>query len=228
MKKFDAPKITQYAGTDLAKGIRVKRSGGKVVAAGAGEKGIGVTLDIALADEAVAIELFTSPGSMHIVANEAITLDAEVYAGADGKVSDSSPAIAASGITGVEGSNNGLTFTAKSTGLDGNENYVELVDPAGNDQVLSVKIKGQITTVNLATGAGGAITSTGADVLAAVNAAAKCKVTATHTGASTGAAVVATASVNLDGGVEEKSAPKVGVAISAADADGELIEVINY
>jgi len=63
-----------------------------------------------------------------------------------------------------------LTYTAKEVGYDGNDITITHVDPSGNNQPLSVSVSGTDITVNLATGAGGAITSTAALVKAAINA----------------------------------------------------------
>jgi hypothetical protein len=68
------------------------------------------------------------------------------------------------------GNENGLTFTAKNYGTDGNLISIEYVDPSANDQTLSVSVHNTAITVSLATGVAGAITSTAAEVLAAVNA----------------------------------------------------------
>lgn len=68
------------------------------------------------------------------------------------------------------GDDNGLTFTAKVFGAGGNLISVEYVDPSANDAPLSVDVAGSVITVNLATGVAGAITSTAAEVLAAIEA----------------------------------------------------------
>lgn len=107
--------------------------------------------------------------------------------------------------TGVVGNNNAILFTAKLRGTAGNAITVALVDPASNNAALGVVVAGTAITVNLATGAGGAITSTAAQVIAAVNAsaAAAALVTAANAGASTGAAaVVAAAAGALSGGAD--------------------------
>lgn len=65
------------------------------------------------------------------------------------------------------GDDNALTFTAVAYGTGGNAITIEYIDPSGNDKVLEVVVVGSSITVNLATGAGGAITSTAAEILAA-------------------------------------------------------------
>jgi len=68
------------------------------------------------------------------------------------------------------GDDNGLTFTAVAFGEDGNAITIAYVDPAANDAELGVVVTGTDIVVNLATGEAGAITSTAADVLAAIEA----------------------------------------------------------
>lgn len=65
-----------------------------------------------------------------------------------------------------------VVVTAKTAGYWGNSVQVRFVDPGANDQALSVDVQGKIITVNLKTGAAGAIESTGAEVVAALTASA--------------------------------------------------------
>ena len=71
-------------------------------------------------------------------------------------------------LTGVVGSNNAITWRAVSEGVAGNSVTLTLVDP-GTTASLSVVVTGTAIVVNLAY-ATGAITSTAAEVIAAVNA----------------------------------------------------------
>jgi len=136
---------------------------------------------------------------------------------------------AASGTTGVEGSNNGLTYTADAVGTDGNDIWVVLEDPDDNDQSLSVDVEGNVILVHLATGGGGAITSTGAEVLAAINGDgdASALVTVTHTGASTGAAAVTDETVNLSGGVEPAEDSTAAKVIDAINDDADAVALVT-
>lgn len=79
-------------------------------------------------------------------------------------------AVAATADVNPAGDDNGLTFTAVKYGVDGNTISIKYVDPGANDAALSVSVSGTVITVSLATGVAGAITSTAAEVLAAVNA----------------------------------------------------------
>ena len=102
------------------------------------------------------------------------------------------------------GGNADLTFTATQIGNRQNNITIRYVNPMANNAALAVTVANWAITVSLATGAGGAITSTGAQVQAAVNAsvAAANLVTASLKAGSSGAGVVsAFASQNLAGGV---------------------------
>ena len=75
----------------------------------------------------------------------------------------------------------------------GNSQSIQLVDPAAPSQSLSVTVAGSAVAVHLGTDASGAITSTAAQVVAAINAspAASALMTAETYHAGTGASVVA-------------------------------------
>jgi phage tail sheath protein FI len=123
-----------------------------------------------------------------------------------GTAPNSQPEVKASLTTGTVGANNGLTYTSKLTGVLGNQLNVQLVDPKANNAALSVVVSGQSVTVNLATGAGGAITTTGTQLATALGAstAASALMTVAATGASTGAGTVAaTARQYFSGGINE-------------------------
>jgi hypothetical protein len=95
-----------------------------------------------------------------------------------------------------------LTYIARETGTDGNSITVTHTDPGAPDQALQVSVVGSDITISLATDSGSAITSTAAQVKAAVDA---------HSGASAlvtvkvegdGSGVVnAVAQTSLSGGV---------------------------
>lgn len=153
-----------------------------------------------------------------------------VAAGALGRVVAASvaAAVAASRLTGVVADNNAIRWTARQEGTDGNGIRVQLLDPAGNDAALAVDVDGLDIIVSLATGNAGAITSTAAQVRAAVNEhdAASGLVVPTNEGASSGAGVVTAAALAaLTGGSEASTAHAIGVAYDAADADGDEVPV---
>jgi phage tail protein X len=99
---------------------------------------------------------------------------------------------AASLTTALAGANNDLVFTARGSGTLDETTTIRYVDPAANNQTLSVAVVGRAITVNLATGAGGAITSTGATVRDAINgsAAASALVFAANAAANDGTGLV--------------------------------------
>jgi uncharacterized protein len=103
--------------------------------------------------------------------------------------------------------NGAILFTSKLVGALGNAVKVRLRDPASVSAALSVAVAGNEITVNLATSAGSVVTSTAAQVIAAVVAfpAAFALVNAANAPGSTGASVVVgtPALVALTGGVDE-------------------------
>jgi hypothetical protein len=112
---------------------------------------------------------------------------------------------AATLTTGTEAANNGLTWTAATAGTAGNAITLTLIDPGAPSAALSVTATTSAVRVSLATGSGGALTSTATAVAAAVAAwpAAAALVAATNTGASTGAGIVtALAATHLSGGTD--------------------------
>ena len=111
----------------------------------------------------------------------------------------------ASLTTGLTGANNDLVHTARQYGSSGNILQVQYVDPAGNNAALAVTVVGLLIRVSLATGAGGAITSTASLIMAAINnhVTAKTLIVSTLAASNTGAGVVtAMAATNLTGGTD--------------------------
>lgn len=123
-------------------------------------------------------------------------------------------------VTGAVVSNNAIRFTAKdAVGALGNDIHVELKDPAGNSKSLSVGVEGEDITVNLATDGSGAITSTAAQIIAAIAAsgAAGIITAANETGSSGAGVVEAAARTALANGVDEGD----GVECRIIDVDTE-------
>jgi len=94
--------------------------------------------------------------------------------------------------TNLAGNNNDLKFTSKLKGHFGNAIKVEYVDPDAASAKLGVTVSGTTISVSLATDANKAITSTAANVKAAIEAvpAAAALVTVANKDANTGAGVV--------------------------------------
>lgn len=89
-------------------------------------------------------------------------------------IGDGAPAASAQATRTVNpaGDDNALTYTAVVYGAGGHAISIRYVDPAANDAALAVSVVGSAITVSLATGVAGAITSTAAEVLAAIEASA--------------------------------------------------------
>jgi len=106
----------------------------------------------------------------------------------------------------------GIDLEALEVGTPGNEISLALVDPAGNNQVLAISVVGKAITARLATGAGGAITSTPALIIAALelNAAVTALVDVSGSGDSP---VTAASATFLAGGVDPTALPLSVVAI---------------
>jgi len=106
--------------------------------------------------------------------------------------------------TAMTGANNDIILTSKLIGTAGNAITITLVDPAGNDQALAVTVVGTDISVSLATGGAGAITTTAALLIAAINgdADAFALVNASLAQVSGAGAVTALAETSLAGGLD--------------------------
>ncbi len=107
--------------------------------------------------------------------------------------------------TALAGANNDVIWTAAVGGAAGNDITIAYVDPGANDQLLGVVVANNDITVNLATGPGGAITSTANDIIAEVAStpAAAALVSGANAAANDGTGVVsALAATNLTGGAD--------------------------
>ncbi len=122
-----------------------------------------------------------------------------------------------------------LIYTFKTLGTRGNDFTVTHTNPSGNNQVLAITLIGTAVNIRLATGAGGAITSTAAQIAAAflLSPAAE-YMTCTLAGA--GGTVNAVVSAALSGGAAGKIIHFQQVEIgSAADvAVVRLVENFTY
>jgi hypothetical protein len=127
------------------------------------------------------------------------------------------------------GNDNGLTFTAVDFGDAGNDISIAYLDPAANDAELSVDVSGSAITVNLATGVAGAITSTAAEVLAAIEASVEASALVTVAIMTTDAGVAddgsgvvtALAAANLVGGLDGTGAGEALPGSFYIDTDGK-------
>lgn len=105
--------------------------------------------------------------------------------------------------TNLTGTNNDLTFTAVNKGATGDAITVEFIDPGLNNGVEKVVVSGNDIKVFAATGAGGAITSTGDTVrnsIIASGAASALVSVANKAGNDGSGLITAMAKTNLSGG----------------------------
>jgi hypothetical protein len=111
-------------------------------------------------------------------------------------------AVTAALSTNLTGSNNDLTFTSLLPGRLGNDVTVRFVNPGAINAPLSVNVSGRDITVNLATNGSGVITSTAAQVRAAVaaHAEATALVTLANKAGNDGSGVVTAMGVAALGG----------------------------
>lgn len=141
---------------------------------------------------------------------------------------DEDDAVAASLVTGLVGSNNAIRWTADEPGEAGEDIRVALVDPAANSQALAVDVDGDDITVSLATDGAGAIVSTAAQVIAAVNEhdTASQLVTAANAGVSNGTGVVTAVGLTpLAGGADEDAGLIKFGRISSIDDTTDIAQV---
>jgi len=127
--------------------------------------------------------------------------------GVIGTAPDAQSQTAAALTFGDAAQNTALTFTAKAAGSLGNQISVRLRAPDGASSALSVSVKDRAITVSLATNGGGSVTSTAAQVRAAVldHTDAAQLVNVTHAGGSSGAGIMAASPSArfLTGGADE-------------------------
>jgi hypothetical protein len=122
----------------------------------------------------------------------------------------------ATAVTGVIANNNSILWTSK---VPGNGLEIDMVN-LGNSQVLAVSVYTTKIRIQLATNSSGVITSTAAQVIAAVaaNASANELVGGANNGASTGAAAVTAQSVVLTGSNFAQVVSIAGVAFASGIA----------
>jgi hypothetical protein len=152
-----------------------------------------------------------------VLAGADLTAGQAVMSDANGKaVPLTDTAIAASLVVGTVGANNAVKFTALEEGAEGNEITVTVVNPGTASAPLSVDVNnGTDIVISLATNGSSVVTSTAAQVIAAVEAhdAASGLVVATNSGASNGSGVeVAAPKANLAGGADAAQGTRAGFA----------------
>jgi hypothetical protein len=132
--------------------------------------------------------------------------------------------VRATQVTGVVGDNNAVLWSAKARGVAGNAVTVALVNPSANNAALAITVTGNAISVALATGVAGAITTTGAQLVTAIQASATATAlvdVAAHSTSTGAAAVVASAAAALTGGADNGTLH----ALAPAATDGTQIPV---
>lgn len=139
---------------------------------------------------------------------------------------DAQPALAAGALLGDAANNNAIAVTAAAAGLPGNLISVALVDPGAVSQPLGVTVVGNAITVSLATDVGGAILSTAAEVIAALDAEALVSAANGDGSDGTGVAAVAKATA-LTGGEDEPFPLDTPVLIAGNRAKAAKLDAVG-
>lgn len=142
-----SPTRTFTAGGALAQYRRVKLSTGKLAYAGASDSDIGTLETAAFADgDTRAVRLRNAEGTAQMVASEAISLGATVYAAADGKVAASGSIVVGQALVAA-GANNDVIevlrhsdpadpFTTQTVTADDSESALNQILPGVNSVVV--------------------------------------------------------------------------------------------
>jgi hypothetical protein len=147
-------------------------------------------------------------------------------------VKKNDPAVAASAelvIDDTLGAEVSIILAAVEPGAAGNSLKVQLLDPSATSQALSVSVSGDTIVVSLATDGTGAITSTVAEVVAAINShlIAKQLVNATVSGEDSTVAIAVAATALTGGddgsGYEAEGVLLYDVDVTHGDAPGAMI-----
>lgn len=199
-------------------------------ACGLGQAAFGVAVYDASDTTSQRFSVVRSPAIARVVPGAALTAGDVVQSDATGRAIPLDAEVAATLDTGVVGSNNALTWTAKDPGADGNAITITIVDPGGTTAALGVVVSGLGITVNLGRAAS-AINSTAAAVIAAIVASspANALVSVVSKGASTGLGLMAAVSVTPLAGGANSNPPgtgwRLGQAVADAASDDRFAEI---
>lgn len=152
-----------------------------------------------------------------------------------GTAPNAAPAATATLRYGSVGQGNGITFTAANSGASGNKLAVWLKDPRATSSALSVSkvatADGFNFTVSLATGADGVVTSTAAQVIAALSAdeGISALMSAAGTVGSSGSAVAIPMSkfTYLSGGADEAFPLNTPVLVAGSRAEAAKLGAVG-
>lgn len=179
------------------------------------------------------VNVVRSGAIARVVPGATLTAWQEVMSDAQGRVIPAASAIAAALATGVVGSNNAITWTARTPGAGGNSIRITLTN-AGATKPLTVDVanNGLDINIQLATDGSSVITSTAQNVMDAVqaNGAANALVSTANTSTSTGAGLVAAvAQTALAAGSDpEGSGVALGRVMHNAASTDAFAEVALY
>lgn len=220
--------VPARAAAALVAGTFVKISANKdadgnyqVVTCGLGDRCFGVTEEdvttAQLAQSAHSVEQLVNVVRKGVIARIVpganITHGQALQSDAQGRAIPLAAAVAAALNTGVIGSNNAITWVANKAGAAGNAITIAITNPGGTVAAEVVTVAGNAISVAARTSSG-AITSTAAQIMAAIQAHGEASdlVSVSNDGASNGTgAVAAVAATNLAGG----SDPEGGGAVNA-------------
>ena len=193
-----------YASADIAAGQLVKLSGADTFAPNTGSSALNTpSFGIALKDCKAGYQPTIFVAGIRettVFEGENLQPGDGLYCSANGKLvggyDDANEAVKATVDIGTGDAL--ITYEAVDGGTAGNSITVRHV-VSGNDTPLSVSVSSLAVTVNVATGAAGAATSTAAEIVAAVNASSTAKVLVRASASGTGV-VAAASATNLAGG----------------------------
>ncbi len=138
--------------------------------------------------------------------------------------------VKASLTTNLTGNNNDLVWTWKAPGSQGNNIKVKYTDPAGNSKPLIITFSNNLIDVSLATNSSGTITTTAAQIAAAIaiNEILKEKITTANATGNDGTDVVtAMSEAALTGGTNANVTPAVILAEEIPNSATDL-NVLAY
>lgn len=200
------------------------------------------TTDFGLIAAGMLLGKITSSGKLRPVGKDVITgtvssdTELPVTSGQTFYVGDSVTVTSTLGVAGTKTitASSGVTVTATGRNLDGLAHTITLIDPSANDQLLYQVVDFNASTgvaaikIYLATGSGGAITSTVTQVIAEINRGVSgTLVTAVLAGGSGSATAIAVAAQTLAGGIATGAAISSSNVVTAVDRVGLTVTVTS-
>jgi hypothetical protein len=234
--------VPARASAALVAGTFVKVSADKdsdgnyqVATCGLGERCLGVTEEdvttAQLSQSAHSVEQLVNVVRKciaRVVPGASITAGQAIQSDSQGRAIPLASAVAAAVNTGVVGSNNAITWAARVAGAAGNAITVAITNPGGTAAAEVVTVAAGAVSVAARTSSG-SITSTAAEIIAAIQQHGEASelVTVANDSTSTGAGTVAAVSAtNLAGGTDPEGGGHVnGYAVADAASDDDFAEI---